>query len=82
LISEWNRLLEGLTREKEMANNMKEIINGNVPTKETRREKPRIKEEHSESEIRLMKGFSEDNHDDKRLSFQNNNGRKMTPLAH
>jgi hypothetical protein len=33
LIAEWNRLLEGLTREKEMASSMRELISGSVPTK-------------------------------------------------
>jgi len=82
LINEWNRLLEGLTREKEMACNMRDLINGTIPAKETRKERPKIKEEHSESEMRPMKGYSEDVHDDKRHSIQANFSKKIVQPPH
>jgi hypothetical protein len=83
LIMEWNRLLDMMTREREMASNMREITNGNLPAKEARRERPRVKEEHSESEVRLMKGYSEDNHDERKLSAQAaHHPRKPAPPSH
>lgn len=61
---------------------MRELIAGNIPTKEARKERPRFKEEHSESEVRLMKGYSEDNHEERRLSAQPNHARKVMQPAH
>lgn len=69
-------MLDVLTREKKMASDMLEILSGNIPAKEQRKERPRAREEHSESEVRLMKGYSEDNHEERRLSAQPNFARK------
>jgi hypothetical protein len=72
-------MLDVLNRERKMTNDMLEITSGNIPVKEARKERPRAREEHSESEVRLMKGYSEDNHDERRLSAQPNFPRK--PVA-
>jgi hypothetical protein len=82
LITEWNRLLEVLNKEKDIASGMRDALSGNIPAREARRDRPRIKEEHSESEVRLMKGYSEDNHEERRLSAQPNHARKVMQPAH